>query len=55
MPSAEFRRRMGVSVKGWRSMQAHGLRSIACGKQKFVLGSDALEFFRKLAGEAQQQ
>jgi hypothetical protein len=44
---------MGVSVKGWRSMLAAGLRAIPCGKQKFVLGQHALEFFRRL-GEQQQ-
>ena len=49
MPSQEFRRRMGVSVKLWRSMLAHGLRAVPCGKQKFVIGQDVLDFFRKMA------
>jgi hypothetical protein len=54
MPSEEFRRRFGVSVKAWRSMLAHGLKAIPCGKIKVVLGSDAIEFFRTLAGEGKQ-
>lgn len=54
MPSEEFRRRMGVSVKGWREMLRRGLRAVPCGKQKFVIGQDALDFFRKLAGSEGQ-
>ena len=39
---------MGLSTKAWRSMVARGLRAVACGKQKFVIGQDALDFFRGL-------
>ncbi len=51
MPSAEFRRRMGVGVKGWRHMLRQGLRAVQCGRQQFVLGADAIEFFGRLATE----
>lgn len=52
MPSAEFRRRMGVGVRAWRELVRKGLPVIRCGKQCFVDGNDALQFFRK---EGQQQ
>jgi len=40
---------MGLSTKAWRAMVARGLRAVQCGKQKFVLGQDALDFFRGLS------
>lgn len=48
MPSEEFRRRMGLTAKSWRAMLARGLRAVPCGKQKFVIGADALDFFRRI-------
>jgi hypothetical protein len=54
MPSAEFRRRFGISDKAWRAMLRRGLKAAECGKIKVVIGSDALDFFRRLAdGEGQ--
>ena len=49
MPSEEFRRRMGLGVKAWRSLLVRGLPNIRVGKQAFVDGGAALIFFRKLA------
>ena len=47
---------MGVETKAWREMQHRGLRAIQCGKRKYVLGQDAIDFFRRLAeSEAQRQ
>lgn len=55
-PAEEFCRRMGVETKAWREMQHRGLRAIQCGKRKYVLGQDAIDFFRRLAeSEAQRQ
>lgn len=53
-PAEEFCRRMGVSTKAWREMQHRGLRAIQCGKRKYVMGCDALDFFRRL-GQAEGQ
>jgi hypothetical protein len=49
MPSREFCRRLGVSAKAWRAMLQRGLKAPSCGKQRFVLGSDAVAFFANLA------
>jgi hypothetical protein len=54
MPSEEFRRRMGLGVKAWRQLLARGLPAVAAGKQRFVIGSDALHFFRRMAEKGQQ-
>lgn len=54
MPSEEFRRRFGMSDKAWRAMLRRGLRAVPCGKIKVVMGSDALDFFRRLAEQGRQ-
>ena len=46
---AEFGRRLGFAHKALADAQRGGLRTILFGRCKFVLGSDALDFFRKLA------
>lgn len=51
MPSEEFRRRMNLGVKAWRSLIGKGLPCIRLGKQAFVDGAAAVAFFRKLSGE----
>ena len=51
MPSEEFRRRLNIGVKAWRQLLLKGLPVIRVGKQCFVDGNDALQFFRSLAGQ----
>jgi hypothetical protein len=50
-PAELFRENMGISVKAWREWLHRGLRTVQAGKRQYVLGSDALAFFRKLAEE----
>jgi len=55
MPAELFRPRMGISDKAWREMLRRGLRAVQVGKRQYVLGQDALAFFRRLSdGEAHQ-
>jgi hypothetical protein len=49
---AEFGRRLGFADKALADAQRAGLRTILFGRCKFVLGSDALDWFRRL-GEQQ--
>ena len=50
MPAELFARNMGVSAtKGLREMKRRGLRTIMSGKRQYVLGTDALAYFRKQA------
>ena len=46
---AEFGRRLGFADKALSDAQKAGLRTILFGRCKFVLGSDALVWFRRLA------
>lgn len=49
MPMREFGRRLDLADKCLSDAQKAGLRTIRFGRCKFVLGSDALDFFHKLA------
>lgn len=49
MPLAEFCRRLRIGRKTWYRMKSAGLRSAEIGKQRYILGHDALDFFAKLA------
>ena len=46
---AELRRRLGWQEHAVRQARAAGLRLIPFGREKFVLGTDVLTFFRGLA------
>jgi hypothetical protein len=46
---AELRRRLQWQEHAVRQARAAGLRLVTFGRQKFVLGSDVLLFFRTLA------
>ncbi|MFZ1934365.1 MAG: hypothetical protein WCB27_19785 [Thermoguttaceae bacterium] len=46
---AEFGRRLGFADKALSDAQKAGLRTIVVGRCKFILGSDALDWFRRLA------
>ena len=50
-PAELFAQRMGVSRNGFREMRNRGLRTVQSGKRLYVLGEDALTYFRKLAEE----
>jgi hypothetical protein len=52
MPMAEFGRRLNLKNQALADAQRAGLRTILFGRCKFVLGTDAIEWFRRL-GEAQ--
>jgi hypothetical protein len=54
LPAELFRERMGVSTKGWREMRRRGLRAVQSGKRQYILGTDALDYFRRLAGSEGQ-
>jgi len=45
----EFKKRFGLEYKSVATAQRAGLRLVQLGRQKYVLGSDVLECFRKLA------
>ena len=49
LPMAEFGRRMGLKKRALQSAQKRGLRTALFAGRKYVLGSDALDFFRRLA------
>ncbi len=49
LPLGEFCRRLNIGVKTWRGMRDSGLRSAKIGKQRFIVGADAVQFFAKLA------
>ena len=49
MPMREFGRRLDLHDKALSDAQKAGLRTICFGRCKFVLGSDALDFFKRLA------
>jgi len=51
LPMREFGRRLDLHDKCLSDAQKAGLRTIGFGRQKFVLGSDAIDFFRKLAAQ----
>ncbi len=48
---SEFCRRIGWKEHSLRQARRLGLRTIAFGREKYVLGDDVLEFFRRLAEE----
>jgi len=45
----EFGRRLGLGNRALCDAQRQGLRTVLFGRVKFVLGADALGFFRRLA------
>jgi hypothetical protein len=45
----EFGRRLGLAARCLCDCQRQGLRTVLVGRVKFVLGSDALDWFRGLA------
>jgi hypothetical protein len=49
LPLVEFCRRLRIGQKTWRSMKAAGLRSCEIGRQRYIIGRDAIDFFAKLA------
>lgn len=49
---AELQRRLGWHEHAVRQARLAGLRLIPFGREKYVLGSDALEFFRRLGARA---
>jgi len=51
---AEFQRRFGLGEHAIRQCRRLGLRMARLGNRKFVLGSDAMAFFERLAVEQQQ-
>ncbi len=48
-PMREFGRRLDLHNKALADAQRAGLRTILFGRCKFVLGSDALDWFKRLA------
>ena len=48
---SECKKRLGWGHKSVATAKRVGLRVVPLGRQKYVLGSDVLEFFRKLAEE----
>lgn len=49
LPLREFGRRLGLATRALCDAQRGGLKTILVGRVKFVLGSDALEWFRQQA------
>ena len=49
LPMREFGRRLGLASRALADAQQRGLRTILFGRMKYVLGSDALQWFRCLA------
>jgi len=49
LPLAVFCQRLNLGAKGWRTLRDAGLRSARIGKQRFICGADAVQFFRTLA------
>ena len=49
MPMSEFGRRLNLKNQALADAQRAGLRTILFGRCKYVLGSDALDWFRRLA------
>ncbi len=45
----EFGRRLGLASRALCDCQRSGLRTVLCGRVKFVMGADALDYFRRLA------
>jgi len=48
---AELKRRLGWGEHAVRQARAAGLRLVAFGREKYALGADVLDFFRRLAEE----
>ena len=51
LPLREFGRRLGLASRALCDCQRAGLRTVLVGRTKYVLGSDALEWFARLAEE----
>lgn len=51
----EFGRRLALGARALCDAQKAGLRTILFGRVKYVLGTDALEWFRRLAKKQAQQ
>jgi hypothetical protein len=50
----EFGRRLGLGPRALCDAQKHGLRAPLFGRVKFVVGSDALSWFRSMAEQQQE-
>jgi len=53
LPLREFGRRLGLASRALADAQRQGLRTVLFGRTKYVLGSDALDWFRQLAEQQQ--
>jgi hypothetical protein len=53
MPLKEFGRRMNLANRALADAQRAGLKTVLFGRVKFVLGSDAIDWFKQL-GEQQE-
>jgi hypothetical protein len=51
LPFAVAAARLGWCAKSRRFSQRDGLRVVRYGRHQYVLGTDVLDFFRKLAGQ----
>ena len=49
-PAATFRQRLGLTQAAWRSLCRAGLPTYRIGKRVFVVGDDAIGFFRSMRG-----
>ena len=49
LTKTEFLHRLKIGNTSWNTMRAAGLRSVLIGRQRYVLGADALAFFTKMA------
>jgi hypothetical protein len=47
----EFGRRLGLGKSALCDAQRQGLRAVLFGRVKFIVGSDALDWFRRLAAD----
>lgn len=51
MPWAEFGRRMNLAARALAAARRRGLRTILFGRNRYVLGRDALEWFDRLGDQ----
>lgn len=49
MTLREFGRRLGLGPRALCDAQRQGLRAVLFGRVKYVVGADAIDFFRQLA------
>jgi hypothetical protein len=53
MSLREFGRRLGLASRALCDAQRAGLKTVLLGRTKYVIGKHALQFFERLAAEAQ--